>query len=241
MNRTLIFFFFFMFSLYSGVFASLSLSLKENVCISGLYEQDTLSKNQNLYNGKVWTNTHRRINGDPYLFANYFLPGTVSCNSKNYKNLTIRYDIFSDEITIPVNRAEILQLNKEMVDSFTLSFENRVFKFIQIRDTLNRVEGFQGYINVLYQQKSALFIKYIKLITPEITDKSDGDFLQTKKVFLVKEGIVSLIGSVNDLYKALNTDKTQVKEFLKKNKLKISRDMPETYIPLIKYYDNKGL
>jgi len=41
----------------------------------------------------------------------------------------------------------------------------------------------------------------IKLITPEITDKSDGDFLQTKRIFLVKDGIVSLIGSVNDLYK----------------------------------------
>jgi hypothetical protein len=216
-------------------------SFKVDYTTSNLPQQDTLKKNQDLYNGKVWTNKHRRINGDPYLFANYFLPATVSGNVKTYKNLTIRYDIFSDEITIPVNREEILQLNKEMVDSFTLSFENQVFKFIQIRDTLSRVEGFKGYVNVLYQQKSALFIKYIKLITPEITDKSDGDFLQTKRIFLVKDGIVSLIGSVNDLYKALNTNKTQVNEFLKKNKLKISRDKPENFIPLIKYYDNKGL
>lgn len=216
-------------------------SFKTLYPLTNLIQQDTLSKNQDLYNGKVWTNKHRRINGDPYLFANYFLPATVSGNVKTYKNLTIRYDIFSDEITIPVNREEILQLNKEMVDSFTLSFENKVFKFIQIRDTLSKVEGFKGYINVVYQQKSALFIKYIKLITPEITDKSDGDFLQTKRIFLVKDGIVSLIGSVNDLYKALNTNKTQVNEFLKKNKLKISRDKPESFIPLIKYYDNKGL
>jgi len=239
MNRTIIFLFLFVFTIYEGVFASLLPEI--NPFIFNLPQQDTLKKNQDLYNGKVWTNKHRRINGDPYLFVNYFLPGTVSDNVKTYKNLTIRYDIFSDEITIPVNREEILQLNKEMVDSFTLSFENEVFKFIQIRDTLSRVDGFKGYINVLYQQKSALFIKYIKLITPEITDKSDGDFLQTKRIFLVKDGIVSLIGSVNDLYKALNTNKTQVNEFLKKNKLKISRDKPKSFIPLIKYYDNKGL
>lgn len=239
MNRTLLLFFFFVFSLNPDVIASSS--LKVHTCINEISEQDTLRKNQELYNGKVWTNTHRRINGDPHLFANYFLPGTVSSNGKVYNNLTIRYDIFSDEITIPVNREEILQLNKEMIDSFTIGFENKVFKFIQIRDTLNHVDGFQGYISVLYQQKSALFIKYIKLITPEITDKSDGDFLQTKRVFLIKDGIISLIGSINDLYKVLNTDKTQVKEFLKKNKLKISKDKPESYIPLIRYIDSNGL
>jgi hypothetical protein len=127
-----------------------------------------------------------------------------------------------------------------MVDSFTLSFENKVFKFIQIRDTLSKVEVFKGYINVVYQQKSTLFIKYIKVISPDITDQSDGDFLQTKRIFLVKDGIVSLIGSVNDLYKALNTNKTQVNEFLKKNKLKISKDKPESFIPLIRYYDSPG-
>ena len=238
MNRTLILFFIFVNSLSSGLVASAA--LKVDTCISNLYEQDTLRKNQDLYNGRVWTNKQRRINGDQFLFANYFLPGTVSSNGKTYKNLTIRYDIFSDEISIPVNREEILQLNKEMVDSFTVSFENQAFKFIQIRDTLSSVEGFKGYVNVLYHQKTSLFIKHIKLITPEISDKSDGDFLQTKRIFLVKDGIVSLIASVNDLYKALNTDKTQVKDFLKKNKLKISRDKPESFIPLLKYYDNKG-
>jgi len=239
MNRTVVLFFLLIISLNSGVFANPP--LKMHTCNTYLSEQDTLSKNQDLYNGKVWINKHRRINGDPYLFANYFLPGTVSANGKIYKNLTIRYDIFSDEITIPVNRQEILQLNKEMIDSFTLSFENQVFKFIQIRDTLNRIDGYKGYINVLYQQKSALFIKYIKLITPEITDKSDGNFLQTRRIFIVKDGIVSQIGSVNDLYKVLKTDKTQAKEFLKKNKLKISKDKPESFIPLIRYYDVKGL
>jgi hypothetical protein len=216
-------------------------TFKVDYTTSNLPQQDTLKKNQDLYNGRVWTNKHRRINGDPYFFANYFLPGTVSANGKTYKNLTIRYDIFSDEITIPVNREEILQLNKEMVDSFTISFENQVFKFIQIRDTLSRVEGFKGYINVVYRQKSTLFIKYIKVISPNITDKSDGDFLQTRRIYLVKDGFVSLISSINDLYKALKTDKTQVKEVLKKNKLKISRDNPESFIPLIRYYDNKGL
>lgn len=237
----IVFFYLFIFTQLTFGYLFGACSFKTDYPFTNLIQQDTLKKNQDLYNGKVWTNKHRRINGDPYLFANYFLPATVSGNVKTYKNLTIRYDIFSDEITIPVNREEILQLNKEMVDSFTLSFENQVFKFIQIRDTLSKVEGFKGYINVVYQQKSTLFIKYIKVISPDITDQSDGDFLQTRRIFLVKDGIVSPIGSVNDLLKALKTDKTQVNEFLKKNKLKISKDKPESFIPLIKYYDNKGL
>ncbi|MDO9340258.1 MAG: hypothetical protein Q7T72_07005, partial [Bacteroidales bacterium] len=129
--------------------------------LTSIREQDTLKKNQSLYTGKMWTNKYHRIIGDQFLFANYFLPGTVSTNSKTFKNLLIRYDIYSDEIMIPVNLEEILQLNKEMIDSFSITFENKVHRFIKIQeDTLNGLKGYKGYFNVLYKQESALYIKH---------------------------------------------------------------------------------
>lgn len=202
-------------------------------------EQDTLKENQNLYSGRVWINNYHRILGDQFLFSNYFLPGTVSTNGKTFKNLLIRYDIYSDEIMIPLNREEILQLNKEMIDSFSINFENIVYKFIRIQeDTLNSLKGYKGYFNVLYKQKSALYIKYKKNISPDITEKSDGAFLQTHKIYFAKDNIVYPITTINDLYEALNAEKMQIKNYIKDNKLKVSKSKPESFLLVIRFYDN---
>jgi hypothetical protein len=54
----------------------------------------------------------------------------------------------------------------------------------------------------------------------------------------VKGGKVNQINSKNDLLKVLYEDKAQIKDFIKKNKLKISKKEPESFIPVIRYYDN---
>jgi hypothetical protein len=207
--------------------------------ISDSNEQDTLKENQNLYSGKVWKNMYRRINGDQFLFTNYFLPGTVSTYGKTFRNLLIRYDIYSDEIMIPVDREEIVQLNKEMIDSFSITFENKVYYFSKIyNDKLNEIKGAQGYFNVLYRHESALYVKFKKDISPHITDKSDGTFLQTEKIYFVNNHLVHPIASTNDLFKALNTDEVKIENWLKTNKLKVSKKRPESFVPVIRFYDS---
>jgi hypothetical protein len=207
--------------------------------ISYSNEQDTLKENQNLYSGKVWKNKYRRINGDQFLFTNYFLPGTVSTYGKTFRNLLIRYDIFSDEIMIPVDREEIVQLNKEMIDSFSITFENKVYNFSKVYDErLNSIKGVQGYFYVLYKHKSALYVKYKKDISPHVTDKSDGTFLQTQKVYLVNDKSVNPLSGINDLFKALNTDEMQIRKWFKANKFKVSKKRPESFVPVIRFYDS---
>jgi hypothetical protein len=212
---------------------------KNGIFISGRYEQDTLKENQSLYTGKVWKNMYGRVNGDQFLFADYFLPGTISTYGKTFKNLLIRYDIYSDEIMIPVDREEIVQLNKEMIDSFSITFEKKVYKFSKInKDRLNGIKDDQGYFCVLYNHESALYIKYKKEISPHITEKSDGTFLQTQKIYFVNYHIIHLISGKNDLFKVLNTDEVQIRNWLKTKKLKISMKIPESFIPVIRFHDS---
>jgi hypothetical protein len=202
-------------------------------------EQDSLKEFQNLYSGKVWKNMYRRINGDQFLFANYFLPGTVSSYGKTFRNLLIRYDIFSDEIMIPVDREEIVQLNKEMIDSFSITFENKVYNFSKVNDErLSAIKGAQGYFHVLYKHESALYVKYKKDISPHTTDKSDGSFLQTQKIYLVNDKSVNPLSGTNDLFKALNTDEMQIRNWLKTNNLKVSKNRPESFVPVIRFSDS---
>jgi hypothetical protein len=202
-------------------------------------EQDTLMENQALYSGRSWSNRYRRINGDQFLFTSYFLPGTVSSNGKTFKNLLIRYDIYEDEIMIPANREEIVKLNKEMVDSFTIRYENQVYKFSKIGgDTLHELKGYKGYICVLYKEKSGLYIKYKKDIRSDFTEKSDGVFIQSQKVYFVKNGVVHPFSGANDLYKTLDSNIIQIKHYIRNAGLKVSGKRPESYIPVIRYYDS---
>jgi hypothetical protein len=214
-------------------------SNRPELIIPVFVEQDTLKEYQSLYSGKVWKNKYRRINGDQFLFADYFLDGTVTANGRTYKNLKIKYDIYSDEILIPVDLEEIVQVNKEIIDSFSISYEHRVYHFEKIDvDSLKNTNDFNGYFRVLYKEKSALYLKYRKQISPNITDKSDGDFIETDKVWLKKDNIIYPVMSENDLLSALKIDKNTLKNYLRSNKVKYSKKNPESLVPIIRYYDS---
>lgn len=231
-----IFLFIFFFSIFSrsGLYGidpndSKSIHFKK-------YEQDTLKENQILYNGKLWRNRYYRIREDQFLFSKEFLSGNLSINGQSFKNLNIRYDIYNDEIMIPTNRGAILQLNKEMVDSFTINFNNKTYKFTQIRE--DSVRGFNGYINVLYKGKNALYVKYKKEIELLAVERKFDMFYQTHRIYFVKDSIVYQVTGRGDLLKVLNEDKVQIRNYIKKNKLQISKKRPESFIPVIGYYDS---
>jgi hypothetical protein len=205
-----------------------------NYC--NLPEQDTIQERQVLYNGIIWTNRYHRIEGDQFLFSGFFMPGTVSINGKTFQNVRIKYNILEDEIITPVNIEDILQLNKEMVDSFSISFEDKIYRFINIRsDTL---KDLTGYVNILYKGNTSFFVKHIKTITPSFTSKSDGNFIENHRMYLVKDNLVHTINGTRTLFRVLNADKEQIRNFIKKNKLRISKKNPESFVPVIRFYDS---
>ena len=199
-------------------------------------QQGPLKENQILYNGKVWRNLYTNVKGDQFLFSSDYLIGSLSINGEIYKNLSINYDIYNDEIITPTNHGSILQLNKEMVDSFTVSFGVKTYSFINI--TADSLAGIKGYVNVLYSGKSALFIKYKKEIQLLAVDDKYDLFYRTYKIYFLKHGTVYQINSKRDLLKLMAEDKTQIKAFIKNNKLKVTTKVVESLVPVLRYYDS---
>jgi hypothetical protein len=198
--------------------------------------RDTIMESQILYNGKDWRNKYYRIRGDQFLFSNWFLPGSISINGKTFKNISISYDIFNDEIITPAGNGIILQLNKERIDSFNLIYENISYKFAKIKkDTLT---GLDGFVNILYQGKTALYVKYIKKIQPLAVDNKYDKFFQSRRIYILKNGILYKIAGKGDMLRVFSEDKIQIKKFIKKNKLTVSKRKPESFVPVIKYYDS---
>jgi hypothetical protein len=207
-----------------------------NLAATGMTDQDTIQKRQILYNGILWENKYHRIKGDQFLFSEFFMTGTIFIDGKTFNKVRIKYDLYLDELLTPLNRDEILKLNREKVDSFNLGVEDKIYRFINIRN--ESVKGFKGYINVLYEGKSKLFVKFNKEISPTSSVQYDGEFYQTQQTFLIVENIVYQINSQRDLLRVLNANGNQVKNYIKKNKIRISKSMPESYVPVIKYFDS---
>jgi hypothetical protein len=201
-----------------------------------IIEPDSLKDNQVLYNGRAWRNLYSRVEEDQFLFSKEFLPGSVTINGKTFKNLNIKYDIYNDEIITLTNHGSFLQLNKEMVDSFTLNFGAKSYRFTNIRE--DSLMGIKGYVNVLYNCKSALYVKYRKEIEPLAVDEKYDKFFQSQRMYFIKDGIAYQINIKSDLFKILNKDKAQISSFIKKNQLKISKKKPESFVPVIEYYDH---
>jgi hypothetical protein len=183
-------------------------------------QQDTLIDNQHLYNGKIWRNLYYQVQENQFLFSNEFLHGSLSISGKVFNSIDLKYDIFKDELLTPVEKGIILQLNKEMIDSFSIDFQNTTYRFIKMKSE----SGPGGYYNVLYKGKTGLYLKYYKKI-----DKLAVEGQYDKSAFQIT--------GKGDLMKTIDDQKDLVKTFIKKNKFNVSDNIPESFIPILRYYD----
>lgn len=174
-------------------------------------------------------NYYSRFEGHPFLFENYFLPGKVYCNGKELKQ-KIRYDIYKDEISIPFGD-EILQLNKEAIDSFAVTFENYLFKFIKI-DTLYK----SGFYNIINLQSSTVLTKFRKDVFPSDKKEDAFEFKESARIYLITRKDTINISDRKDLAKALNIKQSSLKGFAREQKIEINFTRPEKLSPIMEHF-----
>jgi hypothetical protein len=217
-------------------------------CISGVgiygespadqpVKPDSIEK-QILYNGRAWRNLYTKIKGDPFLFSTDFLPGNVTIGKKIFENLNLKYDIFNDELLVISDRGLILQLNHEMIDNFNLTWLDRKYLFKRMEaDSLNSLSGF---VNVLYDGNTPLYVKYRKEILLLAVDNKYDMFNQVQKVYIKKEGRIILINGRREFLNQLKDRKQQIKSYIRSNKLTVRKNDPLSFRPVLEYYDKLG-
>lgn len=199
--------------------------------------RDTIDK-QILYNGRIWRNNYLNIGGNQFLFSNEFLPGSVTIDDKvfNGKNLGLKFNIFDDELLTVTGTGTVLQLNKEMVGNFTLDFEGKTYSFTNLPvDSLNSLNGF---VQVLYDGATPLYVRYKKEIRLRSSVEESDMFLQSYRVFVMKDGILHKVNNKKNLTRVLADRKDQVKNYIRSNHVRISKNLPESFAPVLKFYDS---
>jgi hypothetical protein len=198
-------------------------------------QRDTIPDNQILYNGRVWRNLNTNVKENQFLFSREFLTGSVTMRGKTFSNIRIKYDILKDEILTPGNPGKILQLNKEMVDSFSLLFNNIKYQFVKIQG--DSLSGLEGYCNILHRGKYPLYVKYVKKIGKLADEEKYDKFYQINRIYLIRNGLLHPVSGKNDLVKLLSEDKVAIRNFINKNNITISKEDPASFITVLSYLE----
>ncbi|MGB8489561.1 MAG: hypothetical protein WCE64_00740 [Bacteroidales bacterium] len=199
-------------------------------------EKQDIFENQTLYNGRAWRNLYSLVRGNQFLFTDMFLPGTVSIGGKLFTGLELKYDIYNDELLIRSDRGIIMQLNKEMVNGFTIEYNNRIYDFQKLEK--NADEPDQGYFNILYKGRLNLLVKYKKEVLLLAVDKTYDLFSQYHRIYLKKDGEMYLINKKKNILNLYSSNNKSIISFIKRRGLKVTRKDPESFVPLVEFCDN---
>jgi hypothetical protein len=181
-----------LFVTYLLIFSVL-LNILDAVPSHSTFTQKEYPDKKVLLNGRIWWNQYSKTVGDQFFLDGTFLKGSVVFNGILYGDLDLKYDIANDELIFSLENHPVICLNKEMVDSFTLQFQNRNYNIINAGYDTSSI--LKGYINLLYSGPSALYVKYTKLIYPLAVDGRYDLFVAEHQVFLnTVQGIVIVKG-----------------------------------------------
>ncbi len=191
---------------------------------------------QILYNGRIWRNLHSKVRGDQFLFTDAFMPGTVVMGNTLFRDLSLRYDIYNDELHIRTDKDIILQLNKEMVTEFSLEYNKRIYNFEKLEgDTL---EIRPGYYNVLYKGRSELLVSYRKEIMLLAVDNKFDLFDQYHRLYLRKDNVIFPVRKKSDLAELFGVSKKDMKGFAKSRRISVTVKDPDSISSLAEFCDN---
>jgi hypothetical protein len=191
-----------------------------------------------LLNGRIWHNRYAKAQGDPYYLSDEFLKGSVTFNGVKYSDLDLRFDICNDELILRTENRPIIIMNKEMVDSFSLYFEGRIYRIINSGNDPSGI--LKGYVNVLYAGRSELYAKYTKIIYPLGADGRYDLFHQAHSLFFVTESGAMPVKGKRALLKLLEAERKEINAYLRNNRVRITWKDPYSFIPVVKHFDNAG-
>ncbi len=192
--------------------------------------------NKELLNGRIWRNEYSKAIGDQFFMTNNFVKGSVVFNGKKFSDLDLLYDIAGDELILRQESYPIIFLNKEMVDSFDLMIGNSNYHIINTGiDTSSLL---RGYVNVLYEGPSTLYVKYSKKLYPLAVDGRYDLFYQEHSVFVKKGSELIPVSGRRMFLGVLADNKKEVTHFIRSAKIRVSHRDPATYAVVLKYYDS---
>ena len=197
---------------------------------------NAIGENAHIYTGYEYFTPDRNIKGSPYFLSDGPVPSRLIYDDSYYQDIPVLFDIARDELV--VNRLG-QNFKISLVNDKLMSFTVRNHEFIRIsRDSAHGIELESGFYDKMYAGKTTVLVKrkrrlqetlYYSTITSEYKDEYIYYVITGNQVVQVssKSGVLDLF----------NSKKTEIKSFIRKNKLSFKSDFEKTLVAVSAYYD----
>jgi hypothetical protein len=185
-----------------------------------------------VINGRKYDYFTPQIEGHQFLNQQHFIEGTATINGKLYKDLLLNLDIFNQQLVLEFNNSQgakqMVAMSDASVSSFSLGIKN--FEFRTMPDgskLIYQVIGNDG-IRVLYGWK-----KRVELNT------SKREYYYTPAIrthFVEIDGNIKRFRGNRSFLNCLSSEsKILVRQFMKANRIKVSKATDEEIVLLVNY------
>lgn len=200
-----------------------------------LYNQ-FIGPESELYNGTNYLFYSNNIqDGIPYFESKDFNKGYIVYNGILYENISLLYDIVKEEvITYAPKTGFAIRLFNDKISSFRI-LDHHFVHFVK-ESTTKIIKP--GFYNVLYNGTNTLYVKHIKKIEEDLSSGKLRNFIIESRAYYIKKNKVFYrIKNKKDTLKILSDKKTEIRQFIRKNNLKLKKNMDVPLAKIVAYYD----
>jgi len=191
-------------------------------------------KRARLYNGTEHIGYLYTIKGYAYYLTDQWVKGSVVYDGLFFDQVPMLYDAYHDEVVILHFNGYRLNLLSEKVKKFDLNGHHFVR---HVYDSLAKSSLPTGFYDYLYEGKTTVLAKRLKILDEKLTDVVEQEFLPGNTYAIYRDSVYHSCNSRGSLLSAFGARSKDVRRYLRKNKLKYKVDPENTIIQAAKYYD----
>ena len=233
----------FLFSLYccalsaqTNSFSSNSLQVSPDTAVS-LYYKFTDQRSR-LYNGKEFIQYDPRIEGHAFFSDRELMRGSVVYDGLVFENVNMQYDLVKDELVIQHFDVFFkLVLLSDKVKEFKVA--DHLFKRL-VKDSINNLPVATGFYDFLHEGNITLLAKRIKRIDETVTDKVNKKVVERNFYYIIKDGTYYQVRNLKSLLSVFKDRSREVKQDLRKNRLKFRKNREASIIRAVSFYDSSN-
>jgi hypothetical protein len=195
-----------------------------------------VGENAHIYNGYEYFTPDRNIKGSPYYLSDSPTPSDLIYDDSYYRDIPIMYDVVKDEVVINrLGQNFKISLVNDKLKSFTL----RRHEFIRVSgDSVNGTQLPTGFYDRLYKGKTIVLAKRkTRLQETYIYSQINYEYIRQDIYYVIVAGQIVQVDSKSSVLKLFNSKKSEIKSFIRKNKLNFKSDFEKTLVAVSAYYD----
>jgi hypothetical protein len=191
-----------------------------------------IGDNAQIFHGSEFIRNGQKAIGFPFYEADNMLTGTVSYQGNILMNLSLYYNLVSDEVvTNNYTHDALITLANEKVDSFTIDGHS----FIRLSATKSNGLAKTGFYEKLYPGEPSFYVRREKrLVTGSGSEETR--YVQYNYYFIQIKNVFYQMQDKNSLLDVLKDQKDVLKKYIRANKLNFKKNTETSLLLTTIYY-----